>query len=69
MTEVLLTKIAEDVRLMRQELAELKEEVNDLRDGEYEVRPEYLEKLKKIDAGKFKRFSSIEELRREIETD
>jgi len=34
---------------------------------EPELRPEYKEKLLKIDKGKFKRFSSIEDLRREIE--
>ena len=31
------------------------------------LRPEYKEELLKIDKGKFKRFSSIEDLRREIE--
>lgn len=34
---------------------------------EYEVRPEYLEKLKKIRKGKYYRFKSIEELRKIIE--
>ena len=34
---------------------------------EPELRPEYIKKLKKIDKGKFKEFTSIEELRREIE--
>ena len=36
---------------------------------EPEVRPEYGEELLKIDKGKFKRFRSIEELRRELEND
>ena len=69
MSEALLKQVAEDVRIIRQELSQLKEEVNDLRDIELEVRPEYLAKLRKIDVGKFKRFSSIDELRKEIETD
>ncbi len=34
---------------------------------EPKLRPEYKEELLKIDRGKFKRFSSIEDLRREIE--
>lgn len=34
---------------------------------EPQLRPEYRKELLKIDKGKFKRFSSIEELRREIE--
>ena len=69
MSEVLLKQVVQDVQIIRQELAELKEEVSDLRDVELEVKPEYLQKLKKIDSGKFKSFSSIDELRKEIETD
>jgi hypothetical protein len=38
-------------------------------DSEYEVRPEYLEKLKKIDEGEFISVSSIEELRKIVEED
>lgn len=34
---------------------------------EPQLRPEYKERLLKIDQGKFKKFSSMEELRREIE--
>ena len=34
---------------------------------EPEIRPEYLEKLKKIRKGKYIKFSSIEELRKNIE--
>ncbi len=34
---------------------------------EPELRPEYKEELLKIDKGKFKRFSSVEALRKEIE--
>ncbi len=34
---------------------------------EPELRPEYKEELLKIDKGKFKRFSSIKDLRKEIE--
>lgn len=66
-SDAFLDQIAEDACLIRQELAVLKEEVNDLRDLELEVRPEYLEKLRKIDAGEFKRLSSIDELRQETE--
>lgn len=34
---------------------------------EPELRPEYKEGLLKVDNGKFKKFSSVDELRREIE--
>ena len=67
MTDTILIRISEDLKFIREELAELKEEVNDLRDVELEVRPEYLAKLKKIKEGTFKSFSSIDELRKDIE--
>ncbi|MBW2991124.1 DUF2683 family protein [Candidatus Woesearchaeota archaeon] len=35
---------------------------------EPELRPEYKKELLKIDKGRFKKFSSIEELRKEIES-
>ncbi len=69
MTEAVLQQIAADIRSIRQELIEIKEEVNDLRDLELEVRPEFLERLKRIDAGKFTSFKSMLELRKEIEND
>jgi len=69
MSQELLQQIAKDVKAIKQELVALKVEVGDLRDIDLEVRAEYLQKLKKIDAGSFKRFSSVDELRTEIESD
>ena len=68
MTQELLQEIAEDVKSIRRELVALKDEVSGLRDIELEVHPAYVAKLKKIDAGPSKRFSSVEELRKEIES-
>jgi len=34
---------------------------------EFEVRPEYLEKLKEIQKGKYHRYNSVEEMKAEIE--
>lgn len=69
MSEALLERIAEDIRVIKQEITALKEEVSDLRDVGSEVLPEYLEKLEKIRSGPFKKFSSVDELREEIEKD
>ena len=69
MAQELLQQIAKDVRTIKQELASLKEEVSDLRDLDLEVRPEYAQKLRRIDAGPAKSFSSVDELRKEIESD
>ena len=38
-------------------------------DSEYEVRPEYLEKLERIDKGEFISVNSIEQLRKIVEED
>lgn len=38
-----------------------------IEDEEYELRPEYLEKLKKIMKGKHYKFNNIEDLRKQIE--
>jgi hypothetical protein len=34
---------------------------------EPELRPEYIERLKRVEKGKFKKFSTIDDLRKEIE--
>lgn len=51
-TEVtLLKKIETDISFIKGEILEIKEELSDLRD--LEVKPSYLEKIKKIEQGKF----------------
>lgn len=60
----LLEKISEDLELIKNEVAELREEIDSLR----AVRPEYIKKLRKIEKrGKFTTYSSVAELRKEIE--
>lgn len=62
--EPLLKKISEDIGIIKNELYELREEIDSLR----LVRPSYLKKIKNIEKkGKFKTFSSVNELRKEIE--
>ena len=62
--EPLLKKISEDIGIIKSELYELREEIDSLK----LVKPGYLRKIKNIEKkGKFKTFSSINELRKEIE--
>ena len=59
--ELLLKKVAEDVSFIKNELVEIKADLDDLRD--LEVRPEYLEKLNAIEK---ERSLSREELEKEL---
>ncbi len=49
----LLKQIVNDICFIKKELFEIKEEIGDLKDIELEVKPEYVEKLKEIEKGKF----------------
>ncbi|MBI4158679.1 hypothetical protein HY500_00285 [Candidatus Woesearchaeota archaeon] len=52
---------------LRREIGEIKEEIAGLRDVELEIRPEYAEKLKRIQKQKGIPFKNVEELRKIIE--
>ena len=60
----LLQKISNDLEFIKNEVAELREEIDSLR----EVRPSYIKKLQKIEKrSKFRTYSSVDELRKAIE--
>lgn len=50
---VTLEQIHEDILFLKREIEEVKEGIDDIKDIELEVKPEYLEKLKQIEKGKF----------------
>ncbi len=53
MGNVTLEMMHKDLESLKKEMVGIKEDINELRDIELEVRPEYLEKLNKIEKGKF----------------
>ena len=53
MATVTLEHINRNILNIHREIVEIKEEINDLLDVELEVKPEYLEKLDKIEKGRF----------------
>jgi len=59
----ILKQIAHDVRFLKNEMVEIKEDICGLKDIEFEVKSGYLEKLDKIENGKF---LSREEFEKEI---
>ncbi|MDP7141541.1 MAG: hypothetical protein QF362_01480 [Candidatus Woesearchaeota archaeon] len=63
----LLQQIAEDIKFLKHEILNIKEDVNELKDFELEVKPEYITKLKRIDKEKGIPFSDMSELRKIIE--
>jgi len=68
MTEaVTLERIHEDLEFLKNTVAEIKEDISELRDIGIEVRPEYLEKLKRIRKEKGVPFKDVNELREIIE--
>ena len=59
-----MKKISDDIGIIKNELYELREEIDSLR----VVKPGYMKKIKSIEKkGKFRTFSSINELRKAIE--
>ncbi len=61
---VTLELIHEDILSLRKEIEEVKTGIGELKDLELDVKPEYLEKLKKLEKGKF---LSRAELEKELE--
>lgn len=53
METVTLEEVNKNILSIHREIAEIKEEIQELKDVELEVRPEYLEKLNKIEKGRF----------------
>ncbi len=65
MSETILRQIANDLADVRKRVIRIEDELVDL--TLYEVRPEYLKKLKKLEAGKGIPFKDMSELRKIIE--
>ncbi len=56
-----LEQIEEDLVSIKQKITAIEEEIGILKNTEPEVREEYIEKLKKIEKGKFHKFNTKEE--------
>ena len=61
---VTIEQLHQDLLSLFKEVREIKRDVEELRDAEQKVRPEYTQKIKKIDQG---RFLSRAELDKELE--
>jgi len=55
----------DDLSFLKEKILKIEMDVSEINDDLHQVRPEYLEKLKKIDEGKF---ISRAELERELES-
>lgn len=65
-----LNSLKKDMLFLKQKIRVMEEEIDAVSNDIHEVRPEYVEKIKKILAeGKFHTYDNIEELRKDIETD
>lgn len=61
---ITLEQLHEDIVELKREISEVKQGIEDLRDVELHVKPEYLKKIEKI---KTEKFYSREELEKELE--
>lgn len=66
---VLLKQISSDLGLLKEKVVRIERIVEEIDDDLHEVRPEYIEKLKKIEAGKVYHYKNASELRKAIEKD
>ncbi len=67
-SELLLEKMNKDLELLKEKISKMEENIEELHEDLHEVKPEYIEKLRKIEKdGKFNKYSSIKDLRRKIE--
>ena len=64
----ILKQLARDVSFLKERVIQIQIDVNEINSDMHDVKPTYVEKIKKIDkVGKFKSFSSVKELRKDIE--
>ena len=66
----ILKQMARDLKFLKQKIIVMDEELEDISNGLYEVRPEYIGKLKRIEKeGIFHTFDSVDDLRKAIEVE
>lgn len=68
MTEALaLQQVAQDLAFLKKKVVSIELELNELDYDFHTVKPSYLRKLEKIKKGKFHRYTSIDEMRKDLE--
>lgn len=68
MASNILVKIQKDLEFIKSKIIVIDNELEDISNNLHEVRPEYIKKIRRLDKkGKFSSFSSVDELRNEIE--
>ena len=65
----IMMQISDDLSFLKKRIVAIEQRVEEIDDDLHELRPEYLKKLKKIEAGKFHSYKSVKELRNAIEKD
>ncbi|MFQ6118876.1 MAG: hypothetical protein ACE5KE_03200 [Methanosarcinales archaeon] len=61
MTEELINKRSQDIEFIKTHVMEIRNELGERKTEIYEVRPEYVEKIKSLEREKGRRFKNIEE--------
>jgi len=64
----ILAKIQKDLEFIKSKIIVIDNELEDISNDLHKVRPEYIKKIRRLDKkGNFSSFSSVDELRNEIE--
>ena len=68
MSSRILVKIQKDLEFIKSKLIVIDNEIEDISNDLHKVRPEYIKKIRRLDKkGNFSSFSSVDELRNQIE--
>lgn len=62
----MLRQVESDLAFLKRKISFMEEELNEIVNSLYEVRPSYLKKLQAIEKRKFKDFKDVQELRERI---
>ncbi len=65
----ILIQISDDLSFLKKKVIAIEERVEEIDDDLHELKPEYIEKLKKIEEGKFYSYKTVKDLRVAIEKD
>ncbi len=64
---MLLQQVADDLGFLKRKVVAIEHELSELDYDFHHLKPSYARKLEKIKKGKFYRYSSMDELRKELE--
>ncbi len=66
---VYLKQISDDLSFIKKKIVELEQNVQEINGDLHEVRPDYIQKLKKIEKEPTKKYGNLEEMEKDLKKD